>query len=477
MRNDSDTSENQLHFSLIGAGIMSATLAVLIKELLPDAQINIYERMNDVAAESSNAWNNAGTGHSAYCELNYTPQKEDGTIDISKAVKIARQFDVSKKFWRYLMGCGHILSDGSFIQNIDHMSFVWGEENCAFLKKRVETMTKNIWFEGMEFSEDFDVISQWVPLMMKGRDRSQKVAASRMSKGKDVNFGAITKGMINYLRNLEGVKVYLANEIEDIKRRDDDRWELHVKNLENDADFVNLTDFVFIGAGGAAISLLEDSDIPEAEGYGGFPVSGKFLQCKNPDVIEMHHAKAYGLAEAGSPPMSVPHLDSRLIDGKRTLLFGPYAGFSTKFLKNGSYFDLPLSIESHNIWPLLVAGYKNMDLTKYLVNQVTLSDEERIEMLRKYYPDAKAEDWELITAGQRVQIIKKDAKEGGKLQFGTEVVTSADGSLAALLGASPGASTSVSIMIEVLQKCFPSLFESEEWQAKLKVMIPGHEFR
>jgi malate dehydrogenase (quinone) len=374
------------------------------------------------------------------------------------------------------MRSGHILSDGSFIKPIDHMSFVWGEENCAFLKKRVETMKKYDWFKEMEFSEDFDEVSSWVPLMMKGRDRSQKVAVSRMKKGKDVNFGAITKGMIDYLRNLDGVKVYLSNEIEDIKRTDDDRWELHTTNLETDTEYINPTDFVFIGAGGAAITLLEDSDIPEAEGYGGFPVSGKFLQCNNPKVIAQHKAKAYGLAEAGSPPMSVPHLDSREIDGKQTLLFGPFAGFSTKFLKNGSFFDLPLSIESHNIWPLLVAGYKNMDLTKYLVEQVSLSDEERIDMLQKYYPEAKAEDWELITAGQRVQIIKKDPKEGGKLQFGTEVVTSSDGSLAALLGASPGASTSVSIMIEVLSKCFPSQFQSAEWQNKLKTMIPEHEF-
>ena len=473
---DKLNNTSEFHFSLIGAGIMSATLGILIKELMPNAKITIYERMDKVASESSNAWNNAGTGHSAYCELNYTPQKEDGTIDITKALKIADQFDVSKIFWRYLMSCGHILSDGSFIQPVDHMSFVWGEENVAFLKKRVDTLIQNHWFEGMEYSEDFDTISTWAPLMMKGRDASQKVAASRMSKGKDVNFGAITKGMIDYLRNQENVKVYLANEIEDVKRGDDDRWELHVKNLETDAEYVNPTDFVFIGAGGAAINILDDSDIPEADGYGGFPVSGKFLKCDNPEIVKSHSVKAYGLAEAGSPPMSVPHLDARMIDGKRTLLFGPFAGFSTKFLKNGSYFDLPMSIDSHNLWPLLVAGYRNLDLTKYLVEQVTLSDEERLEMLQKYYPEAKAEDWELITAGQRVQIIKKDEKEGGKLQFGTEVVTSSDGSLAALLGASPGASTSVSIMIEVLEKCFPSQFGSSEWQNKLTQMIPNHDF-
>lgn len=466
----------QLHFSLIGAGIMSATLAVLLKELLPEAEITLFERMDEVAAESSNAWNNAGTGHSAYCELNYTPQKEDGSIDISKAVKIAQQFDVSRKFWTYLLKQGHIQSDGSFIQSIPHMSFVWGDENCQYLKKRYEALVQNKWFEGMLFSEDYDEIASWIPLVMKGRNKNQKIAATRMVKGTDINFGALTKGMIAYLQKLDGVEIRLGYEIDDLQRTKEERWSLQGKNVKTEEDFAVVSDFVFIGAGGAAITLLEKSDLPEGKGYGGFPVSGEFFQCNNPQIIDAHFAKVYGKAEAGSPPMSVPHLDARLIDGKRSLLFGPYAGFSTKFLKNGSYFDLPLSIDSHNIWPLLVAGYKNMDLTKYLVQQVIQSDADRLDLLRKYYPEAQAKDWELITAGQRVQIIKKDAQEGGVLQFGTEVVASADGSLAALLGASPGASTSVSIMLEVLQKCFPSLYKSDGWQEKLNEILPEHDF-
>ncbi len=468
-------SENkEIHFTLIGAGIMSATLGVILKELMPFAKLTIYERLDKVGAESSNAWNNAGTGHSAFCELNYTPRKEDGKIDLSKALKIATAFEESKQFWSTLVQRGAIQSDVPFINDIDHMSFVWGDENVQFLKERHEQMTQYAMFEEMLYSEDHDQLKEWIPLIMKDRDPTQKIAATRMAIGTDVNFGAITRGMIKYLESLDGVKLYCSNEIQDITRTEDDRWKIEVTNLETEKDYEVMSDFVFIGAGGATIPLLEKTDIPESEGYGGFPVSGQFLQCTNPEIIKQHEAKVYGMAEVGAPPMSVPHLDTRIIDGKRTLLFGPYAGFSTKFLKNGSYFDLPLSIDSHNIWPLIAAGFKNYKLTKYLVTQVIQSDEDRMEALRKYFPDAEDKDWKLQTAGQRVQIIKKDKEDGGKLQFGTEVVTSEDGSLAALLGASPGASTSVSIMMDVIEKCFPEQLATEEWQNKVKQLIPTY---
>ena len=466
--------EKEIHFTLIGAGIMSATLGILLKELMPFAKITIYERLSQVGAESSNAWNNAGTGHSAFCELNYTPRKEDGHIDISKALKIASSFEISKQFWANLVKTGALKSDTPFINDIDHMSFVWGEENVTFLKERHALMTQYALFDDMLYSEDHDQIGKWIPLMMEGRDSNQKIAATKMAIGTDVNFGAITKGMIDHLTSMEGVKLHCSNEIQDISRTEDERWKIEVTNLETEKDYEVISDFVFIGAGGASIPLLEKTDIPEGQGYGGFPVSGQFLQCTNPEVIKQHEAKVYGMAEVGAPPMSVPHLDTRIIDGKQTLLFGPYAGFSTKFLKNGSYFDLPLSIDSHNIWPLIAAGFKNFQLTKYLVTQVVQSDEDRLDALRKYYPAASSKDWELQTAGQRVQIIKKDKEEGGKLQFGTEVVSSSDGSLAALLGASPGASTSVSIMLDVLDQCFSEQMATEEWKQKLQKLIPTY---
>ncbi len=464
----------QKNYTLIGAGIMSATLAVLLKELEPHATITIYERLHKVGAESSDAWNNAGTGHSAFCELNYTPQREDGSVDISKALKISQSFEVSKQLWAYLLKNKYLQTDSPFINDIDHLSFVWGEKNKQFLRKRYEAMVKYGIFADMKYAESHKEIADWIPLMMTGRDKLEEIAATRMAIGTDVNFGAITRGMIAHLETCDGINVHLGHQVEDITFKENGLWEIEIEDLETGEEKTIESNFVFIGAGGGALKLLEKSDIPEGRGYGGFPVSGQFLRCTNPEVVVRHEAKVYGKAAQGSPPMSVPHLDTRMLDGERSLLFGPYAGFSTKFLKNGSYFDLPLSIEVHNIWPMLSAGVHNISLTKYLIEQVFQSPEDRFAALQAYYPEARMEDWDLITAGQRVQIIKKDEDEGGVLKFGTEIVASADKTLAALLGASPGASTAVSIMLDVLDTCFPEQMKSKTWQDKLVEMIPSY---
>ncbi len=459
--------------SLIGAGIMSATLAMLIKQLMPDAQISLFERLDRVGAESSDAWNNAGTGHSAFCELNYTPyNKADKTCDISKALLISEQFEISKQFWSHLLKTGLLESQSSFINDIDHLSLVWGADHREYLRTRYQSLTKYPIFEDMVYTEDHGQINDWIPLMMKGRDPNEILSSTRMEIGTDVNFGAITRGIIQALESMDGVDVMLNHEVMDLSKIDNG-WVLDVNDLHSDVQKSYSSEFVFIGAGGGALLLLEKSDIPEGEGYGGFPVSGQFLRCNNPEIINQHEAKVYGKAASGSPPMSVPHLDTRMLDGQRSLLFGPYAGFSTKFLKNGSYFDLPLSIEMHNVWPMLAAGVHNIDLTRYLIRQVTQSPEQRFEFLKTFYPEAVMSDWELITAGQRVQIIKKDKDEGGVLKFGTEIIVSEERSLAALLGASPGASTSVSIMLDVLSQCFPDDYQSAPWQKKLKEMIPS----
>jgi malate dehydrogenase (quinone) len=458
---------------LIGAGIMSATLGMLMKELQPSIKITIYERLDEAAAESSDAWNNAGTGHSAFCELNYTPQQKDGSIDIHKAVQIAESFEVSKQFWAYLVE-QNIINPEGFIRSIPHMSLVWGDANVSYLRKRYDALKQCHLFKEMEYTDDRNILNHWIPLVMEGRSAEQKIAATKMDVGTDVNFGSLTRGLFKHLQKQEHVTFHCNHEVKGFKKDRNGNWNIKIKNLKNgDIHFVN-TKFVFIGAGGGALPLLLKSGIPEGKSFGGFPVSGQWLRCTNREVIEKHHAKVYGKASVGSPPMSVPHLDTRIIKGKKELLFGPYAGLTTKFLKKGSFFDLLSSIHRSNIKPMLSAGVHNIPLTKYLIRQVTQSARERLEALREFVPEAKAEDWELEIAGQRVQVIKKDDEEGGILEFGTEVISSADGSLAALLGASPGASTSVSIMLNVLAKCFPHHINTNEWQSRLEKIIPSY---
>ncbi|MES2576790.1 MAG: malate:quinone oxidoreductase [Bacteroidota bacterium] len=468
------TIRSQSDVVLIGAGIMSATLGLILKELQPDIKIEIYERLDMAAAESSDAWNNAGTGHSAFCELNYTPESEDGSINPKKAIGIAESFEVSRQFWAYLVQKNKVSSPENFIKSIPHLSFVWGEKNVEYLKTRFEALHSNPLFNQMVFSTDFEQLKEWMPLVMEGRNESEKVAATSMAIGTDVNFGELTRNIFSYLTKLDGVTMYFNHEVQKLRQREDKSWRIKITDLATGQKRKAYTKFVFIGAGGGSLPLLEKANVPEGKGYGGFPVSGQWLKCTNPEVIAKHQAKVYGKASVGAPPMSVPHIDSRMINGERQLLFGPFAGFSTRFLKNGSYSDLPLSIKPDNIIPMIAAGIKNIPLTKYLIEQVRQSPKDRINALREYVPGARSKDWKLERAGQRVQVIKKDEKEGGILEFGTEVITTADGTLAVLLGASPGASTAVSIMVDLIGRCFKDEIETLEWQEKLKVMIPSY---
>ncbi|HCG75357.1 MULTISPECIES: malate:quinone oxidoreductase [Staphylococcus] len=464
------TQHSKTDVILIGGGIMSATLGTLLKELSPEREIKLFERLEQPGEESSNVWNNAGTGHSALCELNYTKEGKDGSVDITKAIQINEQFQVSKQFWAHLVRTGQLESPGNFIQSVPHMSFVKGENNVRFLRSRVDSLQKNVLFEKMEISEDPEKIKEWVPLMMEGRQSEEPIAITYDETGTDVNFGALTKKLISNLQD-KNVEVNYKHEVQDIKKQDNGNWHVVVKDLKSGQVIHYETEFVFIGAGGASLPLLQKTGIKESKHIGGFPVSGLFLRCKNPDVIQRHYAKVYGKAEVGAPPMSVPHLDTRFVNGERSLLFGPFAGFSPKFLKTGSYLDLIKSVKPNNIVTMLSAGVKEFNLTKYLVSQLMLSNEERVDDLRVFLPEAKDEDWEVITAGQRVQVIKDTDKSKGNLQFGTEVITSEDGTLAALLGASPGASTSVDIMFDVLQRCYKSEFSG--WESKIKEMVPS----
>ncbi|ASL28228.1 malate:quinone oxidoreductase [Azotobacter chroococcum] len=470
-----DDAEKTVDVLLIGGGIMSASLGTYLKELEPDWTIDIYERLDQVAEESSNPWNNAGTGHAAFCELNYTPEKPDGHVDISKALAVTESFEISRQFWAHQVEKGALNNPKSFINDVPHISFVWGDENVSFLKKRHEAMQHSTLYRGMQYTEDHATIKQWAPLVMEGRPADQKVAATRMPIGTDVNFGEITRQLMGALTKHDDVTLNLKHEVRDFERNDDGTWSVTVADLARGGEEKTIkARFVFIGAGGGALPLLQKTGIAEADGYAGFPVGGQFLYTSNPEVVERHLAKVYGKASVGAPPMSVPHLDTRVIDGKRALLFGPFATFSTKFLKNGSLLDMPRSLSSDNFMPIMHAGLDNLPLSTYLIGQLMLSQEERIEELREYFPEAKSEDWKLLNAGQRVQVIKKDPEKGGVLQFGTEVVAAADGSIAALLGASPGASTAAPIMLTVLEKTFKDKIKTAEWQARLKEIIPSY---
>ena len=459
---------------LIGGGIMSATLGVWLNELEPGTSMEMIERLDGVALESSNGWNNAGTGHSALAELNYTPEDDKGNVSIPKAVEINEAFQISRQFWAWQVQQGVLKNPRSFINSTPHMSFLWGDENIAFLKKRYEALQASPLFAGMQYSEDREQISKWVPLMMQGRDPSQKVAATWSPLGTDVNFGEITRQFAAYLQTKPNFSLKLSSEVEEITRNEDGTWRVSYKNLKDGTETETDAKFVFIGAGGGALHLLQKSDIPEAREYAGFPVGGSFLVTENPTVAMQHMAKAYGIASTGAPPMSVPHLDTRVLDGKRVILFGPFATFSTKFLKNGSYLDLLSSTTTHNVWPMTKVGIDQYPLVEYLAGQLMLSDDDRFEALRTYFPNAKKEDWRLWQAGQRVQIIKRDADKGGVLKLGTEVVASEDRTIAGLLGASPGASTAAPIMLNVLETVFKEKVATPEWQAKIKQIVPSY---
>lgn len=453
---------------------MSATLGMLLKQLDPSLSIVMLEKQDSVASESTDGWNNAGTGHAAYCELNYTPVKADGSIDISKAMAINSAFEVSLQFWSYLVERGAMPEPEKFINRAPHKSFVWGEDNVEFLRKRFETLQAHHLFADMEYTENPEVISRWMPLVMKNRDPKQKVAATRVGYGTDVDFGAMTRHMVSHLEQQGGFELKLRHQVRDLNQKANGRWAVTVKDEQSGEIYSIDTDFVFLGAGGGALPLLQKAGVPEGHGYGGFPVSGQWLVCRKPEVVEHHHAKVYGKAPLGAPPMSVPHLDTRIINGEKALLFGPFAGFTTKFLKEGSFLDLIKSVKLSNLKPMVVAGMANMDLTRYLISEVLQSNKSRVEALRKFYPDARDEDWELAIAGQRVQIIKKDAEKGGKLEFGTEVITTADGTLAALLGASPGASTAAQTMLGIINDCFRSRMKAPDWEQKMKAMVPSY---
>ena len=376
---------------LVGGGVMSLTLAAMLKELSPSIHISIYEMLEDVGLESSMTWNNAGTGHQALCELNYTPKKEDGSIDITKALKINQQYELSKEFWAYCVKVGILKEPRTFINPVPHLSFVV-DHIVPYLKQRYETLKTSPLFANMYYSEDREQIKQWAPLLLEGRDDKQHIAVTYMEEGSDVNFGEMVRQFRNKLSQKDGFDVYVNHKVYDLEK-EGNKWRLDVLDKQSGERKQIRAKFVFLGGGGGSFPLLQKSGIPEGKEYGGFPVGGLWLVCKNREIIDKHHAKIYGKASIGDPPMSVPHLDTRIIDGKRELLFGPYAGFNTKFLKRGSLLDFPLSVRPSNFLPMVQAGIDNMPLTIYLIKQILMSNKQRMRKLNVFMPAAELKGW------------------------------------------------------------------------------------
>ncbi|CAI9120501.1 malate dehydrogenase (quinone) [Brytella acorum] len=468
----SSTAQDRPDVVLIGAGVMSATFAALLRSLDPSLSIVAFETLDACGLESSQAWNNAGTGHAGNCELNYTTQKPDGTVDISKALDVNAQFDLSRNLWTYLVRQGWIEDPASFIRLCPHMSLVWGAKDVAFLKARHAAMSSHPAFAGMEYSEDPATIARWAPLTMQGRNPDQQVAATHYAGGTDVDFGALTRALFGHMETTGQVTTFYNHKVTGIHREADQRWRIAARGQNGTAPVSVSARFVFIGAGGAALEMLQAANIPEAQAYAGFPVSGQWLRCDDPAVVSQHRAKVYGKAAVGSPPMSVPHLDTRIIGGNSHLLFGPYAGFSTKFLKTGSWTDFYRSLTLKNLMPTLQVAEDNFSLVKYLVQQVTQSSGKRFSSLLDFYPKAHQDGWKLSVAGQRVQIIKPNEQHRGTLKFGTELVKSADKSLVALLGASPGASVAAAVALQVIETCFADRMSDPAWQARLHEIFP-----
>ncbi len=451
---------------------MSANLGALLSQLDPSLSIELYEVTKQLSQESSNGWNNAGTGHAGICEVSYTPDRgEDGEIKVDKAIEIFAEFEQTKQFWAHAVRTGMIDKPSEFINQVPHISFVFGQEQVEFLRSRYQGMRKHPFFSKMEYSEDAEQIRKWAPLLIEGRV-GQPVAATYMEAGTDVNFGEVSRKLIHWLGQQDGCSIHVETRVTNLKRSGKG-WEVTIQNLADGTTHQKKAKFIFIGAGGGSLPLLQKAGVDEIRGYGGFPIGGQWLICEKPEIVERHHAKVYGLSPGEAPTMAVPHLDSRVLDGKEALLFGPYAAWTTKFLhRGGSFFDLPGSIKFHNWLTLLKVGISNLPLVGYLIQQGLQGMNTRLKELRNFYPDAKAEDWKLIDAGIRVQAIKKEDGDAGIVHFGTEVVTSKDRTVSALLGASPGASVCVNIVLEVARKCFVELFTRDEVQKRLLGMIP-----
>ena len=442
-RSSEATQYDDADLVLIGGGIMSATLASMMATEHPDSRVLLLEKATRIAGESSDPWNNAGTGHSGFCELNYMPDPDDP----AKAIGIADQFRQTRQWWSRLAERGDVDPD-RFLNEVPHMTVVFGEHDVDYLRRRFAALSQHEQFAGMEFSDDPATIASWAPLTA---GTGVPIAATRMSRGTDVDFGSLTKQLVES----SDCEVRLCHDVRTLHKQPDGRWLITGRDTENGHQFVVRAGHVFVGAGGMALRLLQRAKVAEVRGYGVLPVGAAFFRTADPDVVARHDVKMYGQAPTGAPPMSVPHLDKRIVDGRGYLMFGPYATFGTKLLKAGRFTDFFTTLRWHNLHVIAAALLQNLSLIGYLVGQLAASRTRKFRQLQRFYPDADIAQWELIAAGQRAQLVTPDRRRIGALQQGTELVVSADGSISGLLGASPGASTAVPIMQTLMHRCFP----------------------
>ena len=477
MQDTSSIQSGETDVVLIGSGVMSATLGAMLRGLDPTLKIELFEGADAFAQEASNGWHNAGTGHAGICELSYTPDRgEDGEVKVGKAIEIFHQFEHSKQFWGHLVRTGVIEDPSTFVNPVPHISFVYGQEQVDFLRSRHQQMSKHHFFASMEYTEDRAVIAEWAPLLLEGRDPNEPIACTKMDAGTDVNYGALSRHVVGWLNEQEDCLAVTGHRVTDLKEQPDGRWKVSVRDLKTGRRFVRTARFVFVGAGGGSLPLLQKSGIPEAKGLGGFPIGGQWLICDTPELVEKHRAKVYGMSPGAAPTMAVPHLDLRIIDGKKALLFGPYAAWTTKFLhQTGRLTDLPGSIRPDNIASLMKVGLFNLPLVRYLIQQGLQRMGTRMGELKNFYPGAKTDDWKLIDAGIRVQAIKKEDGDAGIVHFGTEVITNAKKTISSLLGASPGASVSADIILQIVKQCFADRLSTPEGHDRMKAMVPGFD--
>jgi len=447
---------------------MSSTLGVMLKRLDPRLRIQIIEVTPDLAREASDGWNNAGTGHAGICEISYTPSKdEQGRVPIGRALRIFEQFEHSKQFWGSVTADGMVGAPGDFIHAVPHVCFVKGVEDVDFLQTRHAAMLEHHFFRGMTLTMDPPVIHQWAPLVMEGREPGPVAATT--GDGTEVDYGLLARRLCGWLAEQEHCGIAAGWKVTKL-RRGSGEWHAWLRCAASGEERELRARFVFVGAGGGSLPLLQSTGLAEVAGLAGFPIGGQWMVCDEPSVCARHEAKVYGTTPPSSPSLGAGHLDVRRLSGRRQLLFGPFASWTTSFLKHtGRWSDLPLSIKPENLATLLRAGARNLPLVKYLIAQGLQSLEDRMAAVREFYPNAQPAQWRLVQAGIRVQTIRKE--NCGAITFGTEVFSSADRSLAALLGASPGASVSVNIALEVIQTCLPHLLASSEGRERMRQMI------